>query len=44
MRLIYLIPGPMALGPLGTGELARRRAVLQRAAFPGTEVEVRDVH
>jgi allantoin racemase len=43
MRLVYLIPGPMSRGPLGPGELARRQAVLQRAAFPGTAVEVRDV-
>lgn len=43
MRLVYVIPGPMSRGPLGAAELERRRAVLQRAAFPGTEVEVVDV-
>jgi allantoin racemase len=43
MRLAYLIPGPMSRGPLGPGELTRRQAVLQRAAFPGTDVEVLDV-
>ncbi|MBI2467456.1 MAG: aspartate/glutamate racemase family protein [Candidatus Rokubacteria bacterium] len=43
MRLVYVVPGPMSRGPLGRAELERRRAVLQRAAFPGTEVEVVDV-
>jgi allantoin racemase len=43
MRVVYVIPGPMSRGPLGPGELARRQAVLQRAAFPGTDVEVIDV-
>lgn len=43
MRLVYVVPGPMSRGPLGRGELERRQAVLQRAAFPGTEVEVIDV-
>jgi allantoin racemase len=42
MRLVYLIPGALSRGPLGPAELARRRAVLQRAAFPGTEVQVAD--
>jgi allantoin racemase len=43
MRLCYLVPGAMSRGPLGPAELERRRAVLQRAAFPGTTVEVADV-
>jgi allantoin racemase len=42
MRLVYLIPGALSRGPLGPAELARRRAVLQRAAFPGTDVLVVD--
>ena len=43
MRLVYVIPGPMSRGPLGRDELERRQAVLQRAAFPGVEVDVVDV-
>jgi allantoin racemase len=43
MRVIYVVPGPMSRGPLGVTELDRRRSVLARAAFPGTEVEITDV-
>jgi allantoin racemase len=43
MRLVYVIPAPMSRGPLGRQEVERRQAVLQRAAFAGTEVEVIDV-
>jgi allantoin racemase len=43
MRLTYVVPGLLSRGPLGRAELDRRRAVLQRAAFPGTEVEVAEV-
>ena len=43
MRIVYVVPGPMSRGPLGCEELERRRTVLQRAAFPSTEVAVVDV-
>jgi allantoin racemase len=42
MKLVYVVPGAMSRGPLGSKELVRRQAVLQRAAFPGTEVEIVD--
>jgi allantoin racemase len=41
--LFRSVPGPISRGPLGRDELVRRRSVLERAAFPGTEVEVLDV-
>lgn len=43
MRLVYLIPGALSRGPLGAGELERRRAVLQRVAARGAAIEVVDL-
>lgn len=43
MQLAYVVPGPMSSGVLGSGELERRRDVLQRIAFPGTEVVITEV-
>ncbi|SFP25403.1 allantoin racemase [Oscillibacter sp. PC13] len=42
MRLLYLIPGMMHASVLGTEEMERRRAILQKHAFPGTVVDVAD--
>lgn len=42
MHVTYFIPGPMSRGPLGGGELERRRGYLERHAAPGTSVLVRD--
>lgn len=43
MRIAYLVPGPLSSGPLGPSELVRRQEYLAERAFPGTEVEVREV-
>lgn len=43
MRIVYLVPGAMAKGPLGEKELRRREALLQKWAFAGTSVSVVDV-
>lgn len=42
MHVAYFIPGPLSRGPLGYGELERRRAYLERHAAPGTTVAVQD--
>ena len=42
MHVTYFIPGPLSRGPLGFGELERRRAYLERHAAPGTTVAVED--
>ncbi len=42
MKIVYFVPGPLSLGPLGPGELTRREAFLRERAFPGTVVEVRE--
>ena len=42
MRVLYLIPGPMSKGPLGSQELIRRQSVLQKYAVAGTELAVCD--
>ena len=42
MHVTYFIPGPMSRGPLGAGELERRRSYLERHAAPGTTISVRD--
>ena len=42
MRIAYFVPGPLSRGPLGPEELVRREAYLNRHAFGGTVVEVRE--
>jgi allantoin racemase len=42
MNILYQIPGAMSAGPLGPGELARRRSILQGWARVDTVVEVAD--
>lgn len=42
MHVTYFIPGPLSRGPMGFGELQRRREYLERHAAPGTTVSVRD--
>ena len=42
MRLLYQLTSPMER-TLGDGEMARRRAVMQRYAASGTEVEIRSI-
>lgn len=42
MRIVYFLPGPLSRGPLGPEEVVRREAYLNAAAFPGTEVVVRE--
>lgn len=42
MKLAYFLPGPLSRGPLGPEELVRRQAYLNRHAFEGTDVEVRE--
>ena len=42
MRILYLIPAPASKGILGMPELARRRDILQKHAWSGSEVIVRD--
>lgn len=42
MEILYFIPGRLSLGPLGSDELPRRRAFLERHAGPGVSVEVLD--
>lgn len=42
MHVTYFIPGPLSRGPLGFGELERRRSYLERHAAPGTTVAVED--
>src|SRR6056297_974379 len=43
MKILYLVPGPMSKGPMGSAELDRRKGVLQSIAFEGTQVEIQDV-
>jgi allantoin racemase len=42
MNILYQIPGDMSAGPLGPGELERRRGLLGGWAAAGTSVEVAD--
>ena len=42
MRIVYFLPGPLSRGPLGPEEVVRREAYLNAAAFPRTEVVVRE--
>lgn len=43
MRILYHMPGDVSAGPLGAGELERRRGILQQWAAGGaTRVEVAD--
>lgn len=42
MEVLYQIPGDVSAGPLGRGELARRRALLQDWASAGVLVDVAD--
>lgn len=43
MKILYLVPGPMSKGPMGSSELDRRKGILQGIAFEGTQVEIQDV-
>ncbi len=43
MRVLYILPGSLSRTELGTREVDRRRAVLQRLAAPGTDVDIVDV-
>ena len=43
MRLLYILPGSLSRSELGTREIDRRLAILQRLAAPGTEVSITDV-
>ena len=43
MKVLYILPGSLSRTELGTREIDRRRAVLQRLAAPGTEVDIVDV-
>lgn len=40
MKICYFVPGPMSRGPLGPGELVRRRDFLAARAAGGTRVEL----
>ncbi len=42
MRIVYFLPGPLSLGPLGPGELVRREEFLDAHAFAGNEIAVRE--
>lgn len=42
MKIAYLAPGPLSATQLGPEELERRREFLERHAFAGTEIEVRE--
>lgn len=42
MRIAYLAPGPLSATPLGPEELDRRREYLERHAFQGTRIDVRE--
>ena len=42
MHITYFIPGPLSQGPMGPGELERRRLHMERIAAPGTTVSVRE--
>lgn len=42
MKICYFVPGPMSRGPLGPGELMRRRDFLAGRAGDGNRVEVLD--
>jgi allantoin racemase len=41
--LLYILPGSLSRSELGTREIDRRLAILQRLAAPGTEVSITDV-
>ena len=43
MRIVYLVPGPISKGALGTAELSRRAGILQRWAPAGAEINVQEV-
>jgi allantoin racemase len=43
MRVLYILPGSLSRTELGPREVDRRRAVLQRLAAPGTDVDIVDV-
>jgi allantoin racemase len=43
MRLLYLMPGNVTGGPLGAGEILRRRRILEQWADPDVTVEVWDL-
>lgn len=43
MKILYLVPGPMSKGPMGSTELDRRKRILQDLTFEGTYVEIDDV-
>lgn len=42
MKICYFVPGPLSRGPLGPEEPARREAFLNRHAFEGVDVRVRE--
>lgn len=42
MRIVYFLPGPLSLGPLGPGELLKREEFLAAHAFPASEITVRE--
>lgn len=42
MRIVYFVPGPLSLGPLGPAELVRRETFLKAHASAGTQVAVRE--
>lgn len=42
MKIAYLAPGPLSATSLGPEELDRRREYLERHAFAGTQIEVRE--
>ncbi len=43
MRVLYILPGSLSRTELGIREVERRRAILQRLAAPGTQVDIVDV-
>lgn len=43
MKVAYVVPGPMSMGPMGLAEMQRREKLMNAWAFDGTEVTVIDV-
>ncbi len=43
MRVLYILPGSLSRTELGIREVERRRAILQRLAAPGTQMDIVDV-
>ena len=43
VKVLYILPGSLSRTELGTREVDRRQAILQRLAAPGTEVDIVDV-